>query len=126
MGLLYGKGPCQFPNTLERSLCRHEDLLKLVPESYVSALEAKGEDLALAEVKAEIKKHAQELEALQEALPAGIAVGIAYVNTAKVRGICGGVDACKGRPGIHCVVWGCGQASKRHLARVGARRVTMS
>ncbi|KAF5829735.1 dynein heavy chain, N-terminal region 2-domain-containing protein [Dunaliella salina] len=63
-----------------------EPLLRLSPESYVAALEAKGEELALAEVKAEIKKHSQELAALYDALPSGMAVGgLVYVNTQKVR-----------------------------------------
>lgn len=64
--------------------CRYEELLHLSPEAYVSALEAKGEDLQLSDVKAEIKRHTQELEVLHEALPTGISVGIAFVNSLKV------------------------------------------
>ena len=38
-----------------------------------------------AEVKAEIKKHSQELNALYDALPSGMAIGgLVYVNTQKV------------------------------------------
>ena len=64
---------------------RYEDLLKLNVEAYVAALESKGEDLALATVKAEIKQHSAELEQLQEAIPpSGISLGLAFVNTSKV------------------------------------------
>ena len=55
----------------------------------MAALEAKGEDLSLTELKADVKRHMAELEALQEALPVqGIAVGIAFVQTTKVRHAC--------------------------------------
>lgn len=68
---------------------QHEELLALSPEAYVAALEAKGEDLSLTELKADVKRHMAELEALQEALPVqGIAVGIAFVQTTKVRHGC--------------------------------------
>ena len=40
----------------------------------------------IAEVKAEIKKHTQELSVLYDALPTGMAIGgFVYVNTLKVR-----------------------------------------
>ncbi|GAX80571.1 hypothetical protein CEUSTIGMA_g8008.t1 [Chlamydomonas eustigma] len=65
---------------------KYEPLLVMVPEAYVAVLEAKGDDLSLTEIRAEIKKHASELEALMEALPVmGISIGLVYVNTAKVR-----------------------------------------
>jgi hypothetical protein len=40
--------------------------------------------LPVAEVRSEIKRHASELEALNEALPAGIAVGLVFINSLKV------------------------------------------
>ena len=63
------------PSTLPSPHCpllRHEALLAMVPENYVADLEAKGDDLTLAEIKTEIKKHSAELEALMEALPAQV------------------------------------------------------
>jgi hypothetical protein len=40
--------------------------------------------LCVAQVRSEIKRHALELEALTEALPQGMAVGLVFVNCAKV------------------------------------------
>jgi hypothetical protein len=68
----------------------------------VATLEAKGEDLQLAEVKAEIKRHSAELDALHDALPSGIAVGIAFINSLKVcRGRGGGGDVDGARTITH-------------------------
>ena len=65
---------------------QYEPLLVLSPEAYVAALEAKGEDLTLNEMKAEVKRNSLELEALNEALPAqGISIGLLYVSTVKAR-----------------------------------------
>jgi hypothetical protein len=36
-----------------------------------------------ADLKAEIARHTSELESLQEQLPAGISLGLAFVNTSK-------------------------------------------
>ena len=72
---------------------RYEELLRLNVEAYVQALEAKGDDLSLQEVKAEIKRHTHELEALFEALPQGMAVGLVFVSTTKV----GWCPRCRGQ-----------------------------
>ncbi|MEW5298367.1 MAG: hypothetical protein WDW36_001499 [Sanguina aurantia] len=64
---------------------RYEDLLHLNVEAYVQALESKGEELSLAEVTSEIRRNTAELGAVSEALPAGIALGIVFVNVAKTR-----------------------------------------
>ncbi|KAG2485619.1 hypothetical protein HYH03_015682 [Edaphochlamys debaryana] len=60
-------------------------LLQLNVEGYVAALEAKGEDLTLTEVRNEIKRASADLEALAEAVPTGISLGLVQVNLAKTR-----------------------------------------
>eukprot|EP00967_Tisochrysis_lutea_P146782 scaffold277684_cov15-Tisochrysis_lutea.AAC.1 len=105
-------------------VCSYEPLLRLSPESYVAALEAKGEDLALAalETTEELAltgscacackdvftlhgrlallimsgRPSQELTALYDALPSGMAIGgLVYVNTQKVRrNLCTGSSGC--------------------------------
>lgn len=64
--------------------CRYEELLQLNVEQYVTNLENKGEDLSLNEVRNDIKKHSAELDALTEALPQGMSVGLVFINTTKV------------------------------------------
>lgn len=59
-------------------------LLQLNVESYVAALEAKGEELSLTEVRAEIKRASADLESLMESVPIGISLGLVQINLVKV------------------------------------------
>jgi hypothetical protein len=64
----------------------HEPLLRLDVGQYVSALEARGEELALADVGREIGRQREELAAMEAALAPAATLGIAQVSCAKVRG----------------------------------------
>ncbi|KXZ54227.1 hypothetical protein GPECTOR_5g319 [Gonium pectorale] len=64
---------------------KYVPLLQLNVEAYVSALEAKGADLSLMEVRNEIKRASVDLEALMESVPTGISLGLVQVNLAKTR-----------------------------------------
>ncbi|KAG2439747.1 hypothetical protein HYH02_010624 [Chlamydomonas schloesseri] len=64
---------------------KYVPLLQLNVEGYVAALEAKGEELSLAEVRAEIKRAAADLESLVESVPTGISLGLVQVNLVKTR-----------------------------------------
>jgi hypothetical protein len=63
---------------------KHEGLLSLDVDAYVAALEARGEDLSLGDVRGEIKVHSEELAAMEGQLVPSVNLGIAQVNSFKV------------------------------------------
>ncbi|GLC56009.1 hypothetical protein PLESTB_001054700 [Pleodorina starrii] len=64
---------------------KYVGLLQLNVDTYVAALENKGADLSLTEVRTEIKRASADLESLLESVPAGISLGLVQVNLAKTR-----------------------------------------
>lgn len=67
------------------AMCRYDPLLALSPEMYVSALEAKGEDLTITELRSELRKAQAEYEVLNEALPQGVNLGLVHLSLVKTR-----------------------------------------
>lgn len=63
----------------------HEEFLALDVDAYVEVLKAKGEDLALAELKTEEAKAKRELAELRENIPLNKVVCMSLVNCSKVR-----------------------------------------
>lgn len=51
-------------------------------------VQAKGEELSLTEVQAEINKHQRELTAMQAALPTSVSLGLAALHLVKVATPC--------------------------------------
>ncbi len=78
---------CQNKATVKALLLMH--ILACVVGSNVNVrklpVQAKGEDLSLAELQAEINKHQRELVAMQAALPSSINLGLAALQLGKVR-----------------------------------------
>ncbi|GLI62391.1 hypothetical protein VaNZ11_005010 [Volvox africanus] len=64
---------------------KYVGLLQLNVDNYVAALENKGADLSLTEVRTEIKRATADLEALMESVPSGISLGLVQVNIVKTR-----------------------------------------
>lgn len=63
---------------------KYDALLALDVEAYVAALDAKGEELTLAEMKSQINALMAELEVIERSVPQSITVGGVVVNTSKV------------------------------------------
>lgn len=63
----------------------YDALLALDVDGYIADLEAKGEDLTLADLKAEINTQMAELEVMEQSIPSGhITVGAVVLNTNQV------------------------------------------
>ncbi|EFJ44217.1 dynein heavy chain 2, partial [Volvox carteri f. nagariensis] len=64
---------------------KYVGLLQLNVDSYVAALENKGADLSLTEVRTEIRRASADLESLLESVPVGISLGLVQINLSKTR-----------------------------------------
>ena len=71
---------CTFPSVTVSPAVQH----KHGSGAKMSCLQAKGEELSLSELQAEINKHQRELLALQSALPTIVNLGLASLHLGKV------------------------------------------